>query len=117
MTETNQNEAGDSPKPEASQANTLETEAKEVVETVKEEAKNDLKTEFTFVEPTVLKGKVFLIFRFKTFFTVIQTFLKRLLANERISKPIFFANFLLCLFTFILTVKTELEKFRQNINF
>lgn len=74
MTETNQNEAGDSPKPEASQANTLETEAKEVVETVKEEAKNDLKTEFTFVEPTVLKGKNFLIFRFKTFFTVIQTF-------------------------------------------
>ena len=74
MTETNQNEAGDSPKPEASQANTLETEAKEVVETVKEEAKNDLKTEFTFVEPTVLKGKNFLIFRFKTFFEFFTSF-------------------------------------------
>ena len=68
MTETNQNEAGDSPKPEPSKVNALETEAKEVGETVKEEAKNDLKTEFTFVEPTVLKGKNFLIFRFKTFF-------------------------------------------------
>ena len=74
MTETNQNEAGDSPKPEPSQANTLETEAKEVVETVKEEAKNDLKTEFTFVEPTVLKGKNFLIFRFKTFFEFFTSF-------------------------------------------
>ena len=77
MTETNQNEAGDSPKPEASQAKTLETEAKEVVETVKEEAKNDLKTEFTFVEPTVLKGKNFpnfLIFRLKTFLTFFINF-------------------------------------------
>ena len=74
MTETNQNETGDSPKPEPSQAKTLETEAKEVVETVKEEAKNDLKTEFTFVEPTVLKGKNFLIFRFKTFFEFFTSF-------------------------------------------
>ena len=74
MTETNQNETGDSPKPEPSQANTLETEAKEVVETVKEEAKNDLKTEFTFVEPTVLKGKNFLMFRFKTFFEFFTSF-------------------------------------------
>ena len=74
MTETNQNETGDSPQPEPSQAKTLETEAKEVVETVKEEAKNDLKTEFTFVEPTVLKGKNFLIFRFKTFFTFFVNF-------------------------------------------
>ena len=59
-TETNQNEAGDSQKPEqVEQAKAMEMEAKEAVETVKEEAENDLKKEFPFAEPTVLKGRNF----------------------------------------------------------
>ena len=59
-TETNQNEAGDSQKPEqVEQAKAREMEAKEAVETVKEEAENDLKKEFPFAEPTVLKGRNF----------------------------------------------------------
>ena len=59
-TETNQNEAGDSQKPEqVEQAKAMEMEAKEAVETVKEEAENDLKKEFPFAEPTVLNGRNF----------------------------------------------------------
>ena len=41
------------------QAKAMEMEAKEAVETVKEEADNDLKKEFPFAEPTVLKGRNF----------------------------------------------------------
>ena len=73
-TETNQNEAGDSQKPEqVEQAKAMEMEAKEAVETVKEEAENDLKKEFPFAEPTVLKGRNFSFWkRFHLYFANFQ---------------------------------------------
>ena len=59
-TNQNQNESGDSQKPEeVRKTNPNETEAVEAAEEVQDQRNKDLKAEFPFAEPTVVKGNFF----------------------------------------------------------